>query len=178
MPASPGVVESPTHNENEAPSESGSATPVPETRLSRVNSLSNDEAPGVRAHRRQPSDAQPDTTETVTDSPGKLPNFWSCQTLTRSEETTSSPTSTHRSHTRRRSTLKKDQHGEMAPAEEPMDDFDDFAEGQETMEDDFGDFDDGFQGSEEAAEETTEPAQQPPSQSIVSPPIPSLHISC
>ena len=85
----------------------------------------------------------------------------------------SSPTSTHRSHTRRRSTLKKDQvHGGMAPTEEPIDDFDDFAEEQ----DDFGDFDDGFHGSEEAAAEITEPAQQPPAQSIVCPPI-ALYIT-
>jgi hypothetical protein len=45
---------------------------VPETRLSRVDSLPKDPAsPMLRAHRRSPSDALPDFTETVEETPGK-----------------------------------------------------------------------------------------------------------
>lgn len=58
---------------NPSPSRSSSDdTPVPETRLSRVDSLPSDEDSGVQAHRRSPSDASPDSTERVSDPPGKL----------------------------------------------------------------------------------------------------------
>jgi hypothetical protein len=47
-------------------------SPVPETRLSRVDSLPRQDLPtSPHAHRRRPSDALPDTTETVQDAPGK-----------------------------------------------------------------------------------------------------------
>lgn len=46
--------------------------PIPETRLSRVDSLPSEEpTPGPRAHSRSPSDALPDSTETILDPPGK-----------------------------------------------------------------------------------------------------------
>lgn len=60
---------------NPSPSQSPSSadTPVPETRLSRVDSIPNEEGEsGARAHRRSPSDALPDSTESVPDLPGKL----------------------------------------------------------------------------------------------------------
>lgn len=45
---------------------------VPETKLSRVDSLPKDPtSPMLRAHRRSPSDALPDFTETVEETPGK-----------------------------------------------------------------------------------------------------------
>lgn len=49
-----------------------SETPVPGTLLSRVDTLPEDpSSPGLRAHRRRPSDAMPDTTETMRDTTGK-----------------------------------------------------------------------------------------------------------
>lgn len=47
--------------------------PVPGTRLYRVDTLPKDAgSPSIRAHRRSPSDAVPDLTETVHDTTGKL----------------------------------------------------------------------------------------------------------
>lgn len=50
-------------------------SPVPQTLLSRVDSIPTDGTTSApHAHRRRPSDALPDATETVEDAPGK-PNF-------------------------------------------------------------------------------------------------------
>lgn len=154
---------------NTRSSRSGSDdTPVPETLLSRVDSLPSEAESGVRAHRRSPSDALPDSTERIPKLQGKLalPHCTKYpERLTNSDPPTSSQTSaTHRSHGRRRSTLKG--HDAAANRANP-DDFDDFAEEQEMGEDDFGDFDDGFQGpgeavTEEAVEQGSIQPQQPP----------------
>ncbi|PYH40912.1 uncharacterized protein BP01DRAFT_360891 [Aspergillus saccharolyticus JOP 1030-1] len=117
-------------------------TPVPETLLSRVNSPTNDEETlpqsssddneesQPHAHRAKPSDPQPDQTETVTVAPPDSP-------------------ASHRSHTRRKSSVTDDEFGDEETPGGGADDFDDFTEGQDDMGDfddaDFGDFDDGFQ---------------------------------
>jgi hypothetical protein len=58
---------SPTHDDAASP-------PIPETRLSRVDTIPTEEELPSRPqahHRRSPSDSQPDTVETVPDIPGK-----------------------------------------------------------------------------------------------------------
>ncbi|KAL2814531.1 hypothetical protein BDW59DRAFT_20904 [Aspergillus cavernicola] len=108
-----------------SPTKSDLNTPVPETLLSEVDSSPDEVAPqsGLHAHRRRPSDALPDATEAVSNSPD-LPSL------------SNSPT--HSTHARRKSTLTGEDSVQFAGG----DDFDDFEEGQD---DDFGDFDDGFQ---------------------------------
>lgn len=61
------------------PSEANSAsTAVPETRLSHVDSIPNQEAESsLQAHSRRPSDALPDSIERVQDIPGKHALFLS-----------------------------------------------------------------------------------------------------
>ncbi|RJE20272.1 hypothetical protein PHISCL_07381, partial [Aspergillus sclerotialis] len=134
---------------NPTPNQPNSAdTPIPETRLSRVDSMPTEERTGPRAHSRSPSDALPDTTETISDS---------------QDSPALKDSSTSRSHTRRRSTLKgsnvDDTHAGVN--QEPVDDFDEFAEEQDMGEDDFGDFDDGFQEPEEIATEDINQASTP-----------------
>lgn len=151
---------------NPTPHQPNSAdTPIPETRLSRVDSIPTEEPTGPRAHRRSPSDTLPDTTETVPDSQGKTLSL-GCRVqgrLTNSGSPVLENSSTNRSHTRRRSTLKgpnvDDTHAGVN--QEPVDDFDEFAEEQEMGEDDFGDFDDGFQEPEEIATEDINQASTP-----------------
>jgi hypothetical protein len=55
---------------------------LPETLLSRVDSLPDGDSslPRPRAHRRSPSDALPDATETLQDTPGKLNIYLSHRT--------------------------------------------------------------------------------------------------
>ena len=71
--------------------------------------------------------------------------------------------STDRSHTRRRSTLSAPNvdAGHAGANQEPVDDFDDFAEEQDMGEDDFGEFDDGFQEPEDIATEDTDQPSTP-----------------
>ncbi|KAJ5891298.1 uncharacterized protein N7473_007526 [Penicillium subrubescens] len=121
---------------------------IPETRLSRVDTIpAEDELPSPpRAHQRSPSDAVPDTVENISDSPppdhGEEHNF------------------------------------EGADDEDDFgDDFDEFVEEQGGMgDDDFGDFDDfddGFQEPEvieDAATAGSTIPQQPPV-SISVPPL-------
>ncbi|PYH84084.1 hypothetical protein BO82DRAFT_278078 [Aspergillus uvarum CBS 121591] len=143
-------------------------TPVPETLLSQVNSPTNDEeqSPQVssddneesqpHAHRAKPSDPQPDQTETVTAAPPGKSGFYS-------------PAS-HRSHTRRRSTVTGEEFGEEETPGGGADDFDDFTEGQDDMGDfddaDFGDFDDGFQEPSAAVPVDVEVSQPPTPPSV------------
>lgn len=66
---------SPSPSLGRAPSEAGSVnnTPLPETRVLRVDSIPSEETePGPRAHTRRPSDSLPDLVERVQDAPGKL----------------------------------------------------------------------------------------------------------
>ncbi|KAE8372752.1 hypothetical protein BDV26DRAFT_273496 [Aspergillus bertholletiae] len=106
-------------------------TDVPETVLQRVDTLPNEDTePGPQAHKRRPSDALPDVTETVPDGPDAL-----------SPLQDSPP---HQSHGEQELPVTADDGANLAAA----DDFDDFAEEQDMGEDDFGDFDDfddGFQ---------------------------------
>ncbi|KAL4808952.1 hypothetical protein BDV18DRAFT_133579 [Aspergillus unguis] len=149
------------------PSE-GSTTspPVPQTLLSESNDTSAEGTPhlGPHAHRRRPSDTLPDATEAVFDSPGKHTQFFTpfegSKTqgrLTNSDPAIDSNSSTHPTHTRRKSTLT----GDDAPQIAGGDDFDDFEEGQD---DDFGDFDDGFEEPDAdfvEPEPVTVPSRQP-----------------
>jgi len=157
----------------EPPEHSSVPGPIPETRLSHVDSLPIDgESSGPRAHMRHPSDPVPDSIETVQDPPGKcgfsLTHQASRGRLTNSgSPTSSSVRSSHRSHTRRKDPLTHDTdtygntddradsdgidqseelHNDGNDDEASVNDFDDFEEGAEgAADDEFGDFDDGFQ---------------------------------
>ncbi|KAK2762504.1 hypothetical protein FQN53_007513 [Emmonsiellopsis sp. PD_33] len=145
---------------------SGRASPVPETLLSRVESVPEDQPRPLSAHRRSPSDALPDAIQTVPDAPeGRLTEPGS--------PNSSSTRSEHRSHVRRKSTELTDDHGVAHQSTEDAiddqqsgDDFDDFEEGDGDMgEDDFGDFDDAFQQpTEDVSQDTVQdiPKQPPP----------------
>lgn len=116
---------------------------IPETRLSRVDTIPpEDELPSrPRAHQRSPSDAVPDTVETIMVSPPP-------------------------------DQAEEDQTFEEANDDDDFgDDFDEFVEEQGGMgDDDFGDFDDGFQ-EPEVVEDTagsTIPQQPQVSISVVS----------
>ncbi|KAF9884024.1 hypothetical protein FE257_002362 [Aspergillus nanangensis] len=105
----------------ESTEENISEIDVPETVLSRVDSLPTDHSDTIpRAHKIHPGDALPDVTETVPDIP----------------DPTAFP-----SHTSQNSSTVDVTTG----IQEAHDDFDDFAAEQDMGEDDFGDFDDGFQ---------------------------------
>lgn len=127
---------------------------IPETRLSRVDTISAEDElpPRPRAHQRSPSDAMPDTVETISDSPP--------------------PDHGEEKH-----------NFEGAEDEDDFgDDFDEFVEEQGGMgDDDFGDFDDfddGFQEPEVVENAITAgstiPQQPPVSISVVSRPM-DLH---
>lgn len=94
---------------------------IPETRLSRVDTIpAEDELPSrPRAHQRSPSDAMPDTVETMSDAPPP----------------------DHAEEERN--------FAEANDEDDFGDDFDEFVEEQDGMgDDDFGDFDDAFQEPE------------------------------
>ncbi|CAL5870157.1 uncharacterized protein PFLUO_LOCUS4392 [Penicillium psychrofluorescens] len=114
---------SPSHDDTASP-------PIPETHLSRVDTMpTEEEAPSQPQahHQRAPSDAQPDTVETVPDVLDSAPL---------------STGTTLPSRGRRKSSVRGNAVGDDGAA----DDFDDFVEEQDDMgDDDFGDFDDGFQ---------------------------------
>lgn len=118
---------------------------IPETRLSRVDTIpAEDDLPSrPRAHSRSPSDAMPDTVESITDNPSP--------SLAEDEDAFDGAND-------------EDNFG---------DDFDEFVEEQGDMgDDDFGDFDDGFQEPEvvedAATAGSTIPQQPPASISVVS----------
>ncbi|KAF3387371.1 hypothetical protein F1880_000542 [Penicillium rolfsii] len=121
---------------------------IPETRLSRVDTIpAEDEPPSPpRAHQRSPGDALPDVVERISDSPSPYSG-------------------------------EEDHHVEGADNEDDLgDDFDEFVEEQGGMgDDDFGDFDDfddGFQEPEIIEDSTAGSTipQTPP----VSVPVPPL----
>ncbi|KAJ5888336.1 hypothetical protein N7495_008377 [Penicillium taxi] len=143
--AVPDVVTKASTPENEPSSSPGQVSPgannsdqiIPETILTKVDTLpaEDDLLSRPRAHRKSPSDAEPDVVETIQDTP-----------LLQSSH---SP----------KETLSLDGAAEPEPEPEPElveddddddgfggDDFDEFVEEQDDMgDDDFGDFDDGFQ---------------------------------
>ncbi|OJJ51274.1 hypothetical protein ASPZODRAFT_163132 [Penicilliopsis zonata CBS 506.65] len=130
------------------PQRSGTATPVPETRLSRVDSIPTDELSSrLHAHQRQPSDAMPDSEETI----GDVSNHVRSQPCIEESGT-------------------EDADG-LNDVQDNDDDFDEFAEEQDQpMDDDFGDFDDGFQ--EPGEDVVEESPRTPPAPSL--PPVPQL----
>lgn len=114
---------------------------IPETRLSRVDTIpaEGDLPSRPRAHSRSPSDAMPDTVESIADNPSPG--------LAEDEDAFDGAND-------------EDDFG---------DDFDEFVEEQGGMgDDDFGDFDDGFQEPEAATAGSTIPQQPPASISVVS----------
>ncbi|PGH02167.1 hypothetical protein AJ79_07713 [Helicocarpus griseus UAMH5409] len=158
------------------PQTSTGATPVPETVLSRVDSLPEESSQKTfTAHRRSPSDADPDAVQTVPDVPeGRLtePGSPNCST-SRSE---------HRSYVRRKSSVTENQSSEANVPQDTTgdgfddqqfgDDFDDFEEGEGTIEeDDFGDFGEAFEQPTEVVSEDTARAD---SVSMQQPPLPSF----
>ncbi|PYH90521.1 hypothetical protein BO71DRAFT_422238 [Aspergillus ellipticus CBS 707.79] len=138
--------------------------PVPETVLSRVNSIENDTEEGLTAHQPKSSDPEPDQTQVAPDTPD-------------------SPTS-HRSHASGDPAVTNDEEENEGNGEEKdenaaeppaADEFDDFGEEQEG-DDDFGDFDDFDDDFEEPMAEAaeTEPdiqTSQPPTPPPVPPPL-------
>ncbi|KAJ5103334.1 hypothetical protein N7532_003863 [Penicillium argentinense] len=117
-------------SENASQDSNFSSQPIPETRVSRVDSMPNDEDLPSRPqahHRTSPSDAMPDVVETVPDT------------------TTSEDTSPQ--HEQMRQDIEEDdEFGDVNKRQAGADEFDDFVEEQDDMsDDDFGDFDDGFQ---------------------------------
>lgn len=140
--AVPDIVKKTTDLEGpQSPSPSAGATenqPIPETKVSQVETdLLDEELPSrPRAHQRSPSDALPDTVETISD-PSISKSFPAGQEI-----------------------LSQDT---VAVDEDAGDDFDEFVDEQDNIEDDdFGDFDDGFQEPEVADVPTeTSTTQQP-----------------
>jgi hypothetical protein len=126
----PESVQPPPSSEDASPDVSPPSQPIPETHISRVDSLPVDEesSPQLRAHhRKSPSDATPDVIETVPD-------------------TTIPPEIPFTEHEQAPQDIEEDDLGEVNEGEGVADDFDDFVEEQVDMvDDDFGDFDDGFQ---------------------------------
>ncbi|CAI7584348.1 unnamed protein product [Penicillium pancosmium] len=126
----PESVQPPPSSEDASPDVSPPSQPIPETHISRVDSLPMDEesSPQLRAHhRRSPSDATPDIIETVSD-------------------TAITPEIPFTEHEQAPQDVEEDDFGEVNEGEGGADDFDDFVEEQNDMvDDDFGDFDDGFQ---------------------------------
>ncbi|KAL3468396.1 hypothetical protein BJX64DRAFT_245781 [Aspergillus heterothallicus] len=158
---------SPSHSENA----NTSTLLIPETLLSEAESSPDQDTShlGPHAHRRRPSDALPDATETTSTSPGK--HIWFFSPLegskTQGRLTNSDLDSpTHSPYTRRESTVDEE-HSAQVPV---GDDFDDFEEGQD---DDFGDFDDGFQEPDGDHVEP-EPVPLQPSQPPTPPYVPPL----
>ncbi|GFG26716.1 rRNA-processing protein FCF1 homolog [Aspergillus udagawae] len=159
-------IDSPADGAKSNEPESVTGTQVPATVVSQVDSTAID-ASSPHAHRRRPSDANPDVIEKIPDAPD-LP------------DSLSSNSSAHQDHTSRRGSLTSENvnrdsgdvdadfdYGGNDEPENPedqaaADDFDDFAEEQDLADDDFGDFDDGFQepDGETAAPEPIE-SQQP-----------------
>lgn len=119
--------QAPASADHASPQTNSSSQSIPETKVSRVDSLPTEEdiPSRPRAHRRSPSDAMPDVVETVPDT--AIPDM---------------PLS-HEGAVQ--GTEGQDGGG---------DDFDEFVEEHDDMgDDDFGDFDDGFQEpSDEVAE--------------------------
>lgn len=188
----------PEFNPEPEPNDAIDSTAVPETVVSQVETPTEEEPESrPHAHRRRPSDALPDSVETVPDAPGKLLSSPPAslqdvkERLTNSDPQSSPATSVEQES----SAITGDDQQKMdgdndidenstaipgaLPEDEDdaVDDFDDFAEEQEEMgDDDFGDFDDGFQEPEEVVEAeamdegASTPAPQPPTPSVVSTP--------
>ncbi|KAJ9604100.1 hypothetical protein H2200_011623 [Cladophialophora chaetospira] len=129
--------------ENESRSRSNSDIPVPETIITRVDSIpAHGEVPGTEAAKKRKLDASPDILETKGDigTPAGSP------TADRSMKPS-----------RRKSTLEDDENDDN----DFGDDFDEFEEGaQAGGDDDFGDFDDGFEEPEAVEESPPVPTSQ------------------
>ncbi|GAD93390.1 conserved hypothetical protein [Paecilomyces variotii No. 5] len=134
-------------------------SPVPQTLLSRVDSIPADGTTSApHAHRRRPSDALPDATETVEDAPVVHYNMVWAWAQYRG---------------------KKDIQGQRPhngeDDEASMNDFDEFEEGEQAAaDDDFGDFDDGFQEPTVESGEEESPAVLTPQMPPASPFVPPL----
>ncbi|KAJ6092643.1 hypothetical protein N7486_007932 [Penicillium sp. IBT 16267x] len=130
---------------NDAPSDTESTTrSIPETRVSKVDTLPLDEESpsGPTAHQRSLSDAEPDTVEIIPDAPEPTSQDGAADDAEEEAE---------------------EEHIEADAGEDFGDDFDEFVDEAGDMgDDDFGDFDDGFQEpSADMASGTTTPPQPP-----------------
>lgn len=144
---------------DDAPSDSDSTTrPIPETRVSKVDTLPLDEESpsGPTAHQSSPSDAEPDTVEIIPDAPQPM-----------SQDCAADDVANVAEDDVQRGPIEADA-GEDFGADFG-DDFDEFVDEAEGMDDedfgDFDDFDDGFQ--EPMAESGTATPPQPPALSVV-----------
>jgi hypothetical protein len=153
------VTKAPDHESNEAPSlddtpsdNDPTTQPIPETRVSKVDTLPLDaeSSSGPTAHQSSASDAEPDTVEIVPDAP----------------EPTSQGGAADGSEEAEEEEEEEEEEAIEAEADDFGDDFDEFVDEAEEMgDDDFGDFDDGFQPTEMASGTTTPP--QPPAPTVV-----------
>lgn len=128
-------------SDHESTDSEDTTRPIPETRVTKVDTMPLDEELPTRprAHSSSPSDAEPDVVETIQHDP---------------------------EHTSQEEAIEEFVDGDGA--NDFGDDFDEFVDEQETMpDDDFGDFDDGFQ--EPSTEEELAPPAAPPSV-VCSPP--------
>ncbi|KAJ5805597.1 uncharacterized protein N7503_003199 [Penicillium pulvis] len=122
------------------------AGPIPETRVSKVDTMPLDEESpsGPTAHQSSRSDAEPDSVEIIPDAP---------------EPTLQDGTADDAADGAEEETIEADAGDDFG------DDFDEFVDEAEGMDDeDFGDFDDGFQ--EPMAENGTTTPPQPPAPSV------------
>ncbi|KAJ5212265.1 uncharacterized protein N7498_003911 [Penicillium cinerascens] len=121
---------------------------IPETKVSQIETMPTEEElpPHPKAHQSSPSDAMPDTLETVPD-------------VSTPEES-----------------LSQDTAEEDDDDQEAGDEFDEFVEEQDDMgDDDFGDFDDGFQEpGDDLAEEASMGDSMTPQQPLAPPSVPPL----
>ncbi|KAA8647324.1 hypothetical protein EYZ11_007480 [Aspergillus tanneri] len=152
---------SPISNQQTPAEAKASDMSVPETVLSKVDSLPVGETSSdLHAHQRRPSDTS-DVTKIVPDTLGPL----SSSESKNDEQSDNNP---------KHSVMGNDD--QTTEDQAPADDFADFAEEQNMGEDDFGDFDDGFQepSAEVTEDEFIEPNDMRPSQPPTPPSVPPL----
>ncbi|ODM18890.1 hypothetical protein SI65_05507 [Aspergillus cristatus] len=149
---------------------------VPETVVSQVETPTEEEPESrPHAHRRRPSDALPDSVETVPDAPDPQPS-----SATSVEQESSAITEDDQQNMDGDNDIGNNSTtmpGALPEDEDDaaVDDFDDFAEEQEDMgDDDFGDFDGGFQEPEEVVEAEAMDQSTPATPQLPTPSVPSL----
>lgn len=143
-------VQPPSSADHASPQTNSSSQSIPETKVTRVNSIPTEEDPPSRprAHRRSPSDAMPDVVETLPDT--AIPE------MSLSHEGTEQGNEDHGGG----------------------DEFDEFVEEQDDVgDDDFGDFDDGFQEPSDEVAEAPTAGSITPQQPLVPPSVVSISIS-
>lgn len=143
-------VQPPSSAEQASPETNSSSQSIPETKVTRVDSIptTEEDLPSrPRAHRRSPSDAMPDVVETVPDT--AIPPM----------------------------PLSHEGAEQGAEDQGGGDEFDEFVEEEDDMgDDDFGDFDDGFQEPSDEVAEAPTAGSIAPQQPLAPPSVVSIPI--